>query len=642
MSLIIAENITHAFGSQVVLKNLSFRISPSERIGLVGPNGEGKTTLLRIIGGLLESTQGEVHRSRGLRMGYLPQTPPVIGGGTIRQTMLDVFSDLRRMEDELHQMATQLECGGENPEWLKRYGDTQTQIEALGGYDYQTRIEQVLTGLAFERSMWDRSMDELSGGQRTRVYLATLLLKNPDVLLLDEPTNHLDLDTIEWLEYWLSSFSGALIAVSHDRYFLDHATTSTWEIAFGNLEAYRGSYSVYIKQQQQRQEERMRQWEAQQEYVAKTEDFIARHLAGQRSKEAKGRRTRLERFLRDEAINRPVDHQTISVSLTTGGRTGDIVLRAENLVVGYEVTSPLLKIDRLEVIRQERIAIVGANGTGKTTLLRTLMGQLKPLAGNVHLGANVNVGYLSQTHVELDLESTALAVVMAAKRNCTQEHARSVLGSLLLSGDDAFKQIKQLSGGQRSRVALARLMMQNINVLMLDEPTNHLDISSTQIMQDVLQEFNGTIIFVSHDRYLVQAVATHIWAIDSGEVRCILGGWEDFLAWRQTHREKAVQDSGNQVKEERKTDYRQSRKDANLLQRLKRRHEEIEMRIQQVEQDLATLNQGISTAGQAGNLGQVEKLGKDYQQKDAELKTLWNQWEQVGQELEEKLRITCV
>jgi ATP-binding cassette subfamily F protein 3 len=485
--------------------------------------------------------------------------------------------------------------------------------------------------------MWDRPLDQLSGGQRTRVYLATLLLKDPDVLLLDEPTNHLDLDTVEWLEYWLSSYKGVLMVVSHDRYFLDHVTSDTWEIAFGQLEEFPGSYSKYVTLRDQRYEHRLKQWESQQEFIAKTQDYIAQHLAGQRSRQAKGRRTRLQRFLKTDAIGKPRQHQTISINLSASKRTGDIVLRAENLMVGYDPQKPLFNVPRLEVLREDKIAIVGPNGTGKTTLLRSILGQVKLLAGEVILGSNVNFGYLSQTHDQMNAESIALDVVKSAKKNCTDEEARSVLGSLLLSGDDSLKPISALSGGQRSRVALARLILQNVNVLALDEPTNHLDIASTEIMQDVLSEFDGTILFVSHDRYLIDGLATTIWAIDNRQIRSITGGWEDYLNWRAENR-TSTNEGTSAVKDQRKDDFRQARKDTNTIQRLKRRHEQIETKIQTLEDDLANLNQRISSAGVSSNLSQIESLGNEYQRKDAELKSLWNEWEQVGQELESYIK----
>jgi ATP-binding cassette subfamily F protein 3 len=636
MSLIVAEHLHQAFGSQEVLKDISFSLGPEERIGLIGPNGQGKTTLVRLIAGELESTGGELTLSRNMKIGYLPQVPPIVDGGTIHETMLNVFDHLRVMEQELHDLAVELSTDPDNADLLERLGSLQTEFENQGGYTYHTRIEQVLTGLAFDREMWPRPLSQLSGGQRTRVYLATLLLMTPDLLLLDEPTNHLDLDSVEWLEEYLKSYRGAMIVVSHDRYFLDRVTTGTWEVSFGGIETYNAPYSQYLNLKEIRYLERQRQFAAQQEYIEKTRDFIARHLAGQRTKEAQGRRTRLERFLRDEAIEAPRQHPSINLAFNAAPRTGDIVMRAERLTVGYSAENPLMSVERLEVLRNDRIAIVGPNGSGKTTLLRTVLGELKSLAGEIILGANVNIGYVSQVHSDMDPEATALETVMAAKKYCEEEQARKVLGCLLLSGDDCFKQIKQLSGGQRSRVALARLMMREVNVLVFDEPTNHLDIPSTETMQQVLQTFEGTVIFVSHDRYLVKAVATHVWAIDQGQVKDIQGSWQEYLDWRSQRRGgTTVLTEEDKAREARKTDYKQAKKDANQLQKLRRRYEKVEKDIETVEKKLVELNQRISDAGQIGNIGLVTELGKDYEKNSDLLQTLMQEWEDLGVQLEE-------
>jgi ATP-binding cassette subfamily F protein 3 len=537
---------------------------------------------------------------------------------------------------------------GSDAALLKAYGELQSKFEALGGYGYHTRIEQVLSGLGFPRDMWTRPLSQLSGGQRTRVYLAKLLLEEPEVLMLDEPTNHLDLDSVEWLEDWLASFRGTMIVVSHDRYFLDHVTAATWEVAACTLEAYPAPYTKYLTLRADRYKERIRRWQQQQEYIAKTEEFIRRYIAGQRSREAQGRRRRLERFIRDEAIRKPLVQEQIHLELPPAERSGDIVMTATDLCIGYAPGAPLLKAERLEIVRGMRIAVVGPNGTGKTTLLRTLLGEVPPLSGSFRLGANITLGYLSQTHGELDPEQTAVEAVRAVDRSVTVERVRTLLGNLLLSGDDALKKTAQLSGGQRSRVILASLVMLSANVLMLDEPTNHLDIPSTEIMQDVLKRFDGTIIFVTHDRYLVQSVATHIWAIEGEEIRIIRGTgglwatsgtWDDYLSWRAERlgRPTAAETSAaKQAREERKAERREERRRTNLVQKLKRRHEELESQIQEVEQEKKGLDEAISTEGVAGNVPRIAELGLKYNEADARLKRLWDEWAEVGEQLEKE------
>ena len=642
MSLVIGENITHRYTDRDVLGGVSFHLGASERVGLVGPNGAGKTTLLKIIGGMIDPTAGSVHRARGLRVGYLPQETPALEGTTIHDAAIGAFADLIQKERELHALADELAAarhGG--PDLLKRYGVMQADFEARGGYDYPKRIEQVLTGLAFPRDTWDRPLASLSGGQRTRAYLATLLLQNPDVLMLDEPTSHLDLDSVEWLEGWVAGFRGSVIVVSHDRYLLDRATTSTWDLSFTALESYPAPYTRYLELREERYKERLRQYEAQQEMVAKTEDYIRRNIYAARTGVARGRRTRLEKLKEDGLLDRPREAESIHLNLKAGGRTGDIVLRATGLTVGYSPDQPLVTAGQLEVMRGDRVAILGPNGVGKTTLLLTLLGRMQPLAGDVRRGANLSVGYLSQNRTEIDPATSALEAVREAGVGWTPERARALLGSLLLGGDEAFKPFGQLSGGQQSRVCLARLVVQGVNVLALDEPTNHLDIPSCEVIQGVLQEFQGAVLFVSHDRYLVKAVASHIWAIDGREIRCILGGWDEYMKWRQERlglggpRVDEAKEARKASYEERKAVEREVRRRENMVNRLRKRHAEVEAKIQEVEADLARRMKEISGAGESGRLDRVADLGREYAAREAARKALWAEWEDVGGQLEQ-------
>ncbi len=390
MSLIVAHTIGKYYGGHDVFEGLSFRVEVGDRIGLVGPNGEGKSTLLRIIAGLEVPSSGTVDRVRDLRIGYLPQDPPDLTDRTLWDMMLDAVADLRKMEADLSHLADRMAQGDE--EAMRAFSALQEEFERRGGYTYEARIKSVLNGLGFRAEQYAMPANHLSGGQRTRALLARLLLEDPDLLLLDEPTNHLDLAAIEWLETWLNDFKGGLIVIAHDRYFLDKVTHRIWELGFGRLETYRGNYSAYLRQREERFRARMKLWEQQQEYIRRTEEFIRRHIAGQRSKEAQGRRTRLRRFLETEAVERPREHRRIRVRITPRFPSGEIVYQTRDLVIGYDPTRPLLRVPDLTVRRGERVAIVGPNGVGKTTLLRTLLGELEPLAGTVRRGTGVRVG----------------------------------------------------------------------------------------------------------------------------------------------------------------------------------------------------------------------------------------------------------
>jgi ATP-binding cassette subfamily F protein 3 len=466
--------------------------------------------------------------------------------------------------------------------------------------------------------------------------LGRLLLEEPDLLLLDEPTNHLDLSAVEWLERYLQDVPTAMVIVSHDRYFLDRVCSRTWEVAAGSLSCYRGGYSQYVRQRKQRLLEQTRLYEQQQEYIARTEEFIRRNLAGQRTKEAQGRRTRLERFKATEAVPPPQQTETISLHLNPDRPSSENVLRTHELAVGYVEGQPLVALPDVEVSRRRRIAIVGPNGCGKTTLLKTLRAELPALSGQVRWGANVDVGYLSQAHEELAGGGTVFQAVHGVDPGRTPEQVRTLLGSMGFAGDAAFKKVDELSGGQRSRVILAQLATQGANVLLLDEPTNHLDLPSREILQETLKEFEGTVIMVSHDRYLIDSVATDIWAIADGVLHRIYGNWEDYLTWRAAH--QAGQASTSTAAQKARAADKQAGRDAHFQRkernRLIRRHEKLEGQIHQGEQKLEKLSEAISTAGEAGEMDKVESLGREYQQAQQQLDELMAEWERVGEQIE--------
>jgi ATP-binding cassette subfamily F protein 3 len=547
---------------------------------------------------------------------------------TLWQGMLEAFADLRRLEAELQELAQRLH----DAEVLPRYSALQTEFERREGYTYETRIRTVLMGVGFGEDDFQLDMAHLSGGQRTRSLLARLLLEDPELLLLDEPTNHLDLVAVEWLESFLQNFKGGLVVVSHDRYFLDTVSNRTWEMAFGVLETYRGNYSAYARQRGERYQRRLKEWQEQQEYIAKTEDFIRRHIAGQRTKEAQGRRTRLQRFMRDEAIAKPQRHEEIRVRLSPPKRSGDIVLDFSDVEIGYEPERPILRMPDMELRRGMRVAVVGPNGAGKTTLMRSILGDLATLAGKIKTGTVVEMGYLSQDHDYLDKGADLVDTVRRIRPDMSIEETRTLLGSFLFKGDEVFKPIGELSGGQRSRLALVRLAVQEVNVLVLDEPTNHLDIASQEVLEDVLANFDGTFLLVSHDRYLVQALATHVWAVGEGAMQVMEGGWEVYLQWRETRR--GAEEMRKASRQDEREVQRETRRERKQLEKMASRQREVEEEIAQLEEQMALLSERISAVGEKQDMEQVHALGEEYGELEQILAGLWREWEELGEVLE--------
>ena len=533
MAVITLQHISKSFGGTPVLTGVNLQFERGERVGLVGANGAGKSTVLRLIAGREKPDAGALHVARHLRIGYLPQEANFRSDRTLREAMLAVFHDLREQAARLRELEGRLGEAGSNPAaWdtalLDEYTTLLGRFEERGGYTYEQRVEQVLSGLGFARDLWDQPASVLSGGQRTRARLARLLLEQPDFLLLDEPTNHLDLETTEWLETFLIGWRGGLVVVSHDRYFLDRVTKRTVEVIDGKAESYPAPYSRYLYLRAEHYRRQQKQYEAQQARIAKTEEFIRRYGAGQRSKEARGRQTRLNRLERLEAA--PQRETLRGLNLGGVARSGEIVLSTVRLRAGYP-GKQLLALPNVQVQRGQRVALIGPNGCGKSTLLRTLMGELPPLGGSFAWGANVEPGYYAQSHEGLRRNRTVLEEIQEA-RPMGEEAARGYLGRFLFSGDDAFKKVGDLSGGERSRVALARLTLQRANMLLLDEPTNHLDIASRDALEGVLRDYSGTILFVSHDRYFIDAVATTVWAAEDGAVHVYPGAYSEYLEAR--------------------------------------------------------------------------------------------------------------
>lgn len=513
MPLVTASGVSRRFGAQTVLDGVSFALERNDRVALVGVNGTGKSTLLRILAGLEEPDAGSVSRSRNARIAYLPQDPDFDSDETLHDAMLGAFREAIAAQERLHALERHMAESGGDPASLEEYGRLQLLVEHAG-YDYRRQIERVLLGLDLDRSLWDAPVRTLSGGQRTRANLARTLLRDADVLLLDEPTNHLDIPAVEWLESYLRDLKRAFLIVAHDRYLLDHVTRRTLELSRGRITEYDAPYSRYLELRAERMERLQDTYDAQQRHIAKTEEFVRRYGAGQRSKEARGRQKRLDRL---ERVDRPDETASVDVRLARAVRTGEIVMETRHLVAGFP-GNPLVRLPEHVVVRRgDRIAVIGANGSGKTTLLRTLVDSLPALAGEKRWGSRVSIGYYSQSLSGLDDARTVLEEIQRA-RALSEEEARTYLGRFLFSGDDAYKTVGVLSGGERSRVALATLILEEPNVLVLDEPTNHLDIASRDALQDVLEQFQGTLLFVSHDRFLIDSLAGQLWLIRDGRL----------------------------------------------------------------------------------------------------------------------------
>ena len=656
MSLLTAQNLAMSFGPLDVFQGVNCVISQDDRIGLVGPNGEGKTTLLRILTGEMTPAEGNVHSRRGLSIGYLPQIPPPPGELTLWEDMLEVFSALIAEEKKLAALETRMAHPDQDvaEAALEAYANRQHAFEARGGYDYHTRIKQTLTGLGFKPEMFQQPVAQLSGGQRTRALLAKILLQKPDLLLLDEPTNHLDLTAIEWLESVLLKWDGAMVIVSHDRYFLDKVMTRIWEMMWGTLTVYRGNYSAYLVQRQAVLERMQKEYETQQALIARETDYIRRNLAGQNSRQAKGRRTRLERLLQRQRLTPPKQRQTMRLQMVSRVRSGELVLASENLAVGYrahplpprrrqrsggyvyEAPAPmdpddllLFRAEDLLLKRGERAGLVGPNGSGKTTFIRMLLGRISPLAGNLRVGASVRIGYLAQVQEGLAPEMSVLDSLMEADPRLTIGEARAFLARFLFSGDDVFKPIATLSGGQRSRLALARLSRQEINFLVLDEPTNHLDIESQEVLEAMLRDFNGTVLLVSHDRYLIDSIATQVWAVNAQDqrLRAYEGNYTAFTAAKEAANAptRTITDTkiANQRHREKSKEARRKRRE---IEKRQQEAQALEDKIHRLEKELESITSQLEAASLSQRVDEIQRLGERYQAVEAELETLIETW----------------
>lgn len=642
MPIVSIIHVGKSFGAERIFADVNFQIEEHDRIGLVGPNGAGKSTLLQILAGREELDEGSVAVARNVRIGYLTQVVDFQPQNTLREEMLSVFSMLDQWEDELNELALKMASSEAqsdtilHDQLLARYDDLQMRYEHAGGYTYENRVEQVLDGLGFTREQQASPVMHLSGGQQTRAALGKLLLQEPDLLLLDEPTNHLDLAALEWLETYLSNWKGAMVIVAHDRYFLDKIVTRTIEMAFGRIEEYPGNYTKYLQLREERMERRLREYEAQQAHIAHTEEFIRRYKAGQRSRQARGRQKLLDRL---DRVERPQDFPELHFEFTPVTDSGLIVIATHKLAAGYTgeaqstenvVPKVLVQVSDLELLRSDRVGLIGPNGAGKTTLLRTLIGELPPVSGQIQLGNSVRVGYYSQTHSGLNMERSVMDEIRQISV-LSEEGARSFLGRFLFSGDDVFKPIKSLSGGERSRVALAKLTLQGSNFMVLDEPTNHLDLQSRQLLEEVLSEYEGTLLFVSHDRYFIDSLATKVWAIEDGVLVPYLGNYTDYRVRKQPIVLDPPKKAPKVAAEVKPHSAAPSTKSHNKKVKVKvRTLEDVERDIEKAEAQVKSVEEALSQAALQANAAQLTLLSVEYDQAKAHVDELLIEWERLA------------
>ncbi|MBQ6341557.1 MAG: ABC-F family ATP-binding cassette domain-containing protein [Anaerolineaceae bacterium] len=634
MSLLTANNISKSFGNLDVFSNVSLSVPQKGRIGFVGQNGSGKTTLLKILVGMDDPDSGTISRSKDLSIGYLPQQIEIASDKTPYESCLESFSDLLSIQHQLTQMEENLRKAPDDQNLLESYGKLQESFENKGGYTFRSKINQILQGLGLVKGEEKRPWQQLSGGQKIRAYLAKILVSEPQLLILDEPTNHLDINSIEWLESYLRDFAGAVVMVSHDRYFLDQCVNTIWELSF-NFETYHGNYSAYLMQREERYQRQLAEYEKQQEFIAKEEEYIRRNIAGQNTRQAQGRRKHLETLLSESKVIKPTESRSMHLKLKTDLRSGDLVLRTQDLAIGYQDDKKVLfRVPDLTLLRGECASIIGPNGTGKSTFLKTILEKMPPLSGETKLGSNLKIGYFAQAHEDLDPESDLMDEINKAAPNLLPAQIRDYLAKYLFSGDDVFKKVKVLSGGEKGRLALAILALQGANLLLLDEPMNHLDIDSQELLQSVLKSFEGTIILVSHDRYLIDAVGTQIWEVmpEKQILNVYQGTYSQYKEYKKQLFAPAIKETEKQKTVQ--TDENKTKKLSNgIIWKLNRQRDELEAKIALLEKETTELSEKINSA--TLSFEDMTSAGVLYNKKQQELDELFEQWSEIETKLSE-------
>ncbi|MCL9659375.1 ABC-F family ATP-binding cassette domain-containing protein [Paenibacillus hunanensis] len=647
--LLQASGITKLYGITPVLEGINLQIEERERIGLVGVNGAGKSTLLKIIAGEMSHDGGQIFRSKEVTLGYLAQNSGLHHGNTIGEEMRSVYADLIETERELRTMEQQIadpaHMGDEKAyaDLLERYSQQSDWFRERGGYEMETRIRSILHGMGFADFSQDTPVSTLSGGQKTRLALARILLQAPDLLMLDEPTNHLDLDTLAWLEDYLRAYSGALLVVSHDRYFLDRLVTSIVEIERHRSRRYTGNYSRYIDIKAAEYDSAMKQFEKQQDEIARMEQFIQKNIVrASTTKRAQSRRRALEKM---DRMDRPAgDLKKASFTFETSVVSGKDVLRVHNLTLSYEDKQKLFEPISFELWRGDMVALIGPNGTGKTTLLKALIGDHTPDGGKIEWGAKTKIGYYDQEQGHLNPNNTVLEEVWSNFPHLEEVRVRTVLGNFLFSGEDVLKKVAALSGGEKARVSLSKLMLLEANVLILDEPTNHLDLVSKEVLESALMDYEGTLLFISHDRYFLNKMAERILELRPDGLTTYLGNFDDYTAKKQELLEIAAEEAANAMKtakpDAQATDptrlaamsFEESKQAKRDERNRKRRLEQLEGEIATHEDRIAELEQELTLPEIYQDYAAVQTRQEEIASHQQSLEQAYEEWELLAAE----------
>ena len=635
MIILQANKIERSFAGEVLFDNISLQVDERDRIALVGKNGAGKSTLLKILVGEEEPTSGEINKKRDLSLSYLAQDSRFESSNTIYDEMLHVFDDLRKTEKTLRQMELEMgeKTGADLEKLMQDYDRLSEEFRQAGGFTYEADIRAILNGFKFDESMWQMKIEELSGGQNTRLALAKMLLEKPNLLVLDEPTNHLDIETIAWLENYLVNYSGALLIVSHDRYFLDKVATITLDLTKHSLDRYVGNYSSFVEQKEQKLLTEAKNYEKQQKEIAALEDFVNRNLVrASTTKRAQSRRKQLEKM---ERLDKPeAGNKSAHMTFHSDKTSGNVVLTVEEAAVGYDdqvLSEPI----NLDIRKMNAVAIVGPNGIGKSTLIKSIVGQIPFIKGEACFGANVEVGYYDQTQSKLTPHNSVLDELWNDFKLTPEVEIRNRLGAFLFSGDDVKKTVGMLSGGERARLLLAKLSMENNNFLILDEPTNHLDIDSKEVLENALIDFDGTLLFVSHDRYFINRVATQVLELSEEGSTLYLGDYDYYLEKKAELEAlaaaKAEAVSVSSTEEVTSNDYHLQKQNQKELRKITRRIEQLEAEMEELDQKIQDITETMHSTNDAADLVQLQS---ELDQLTVQQEAVMEEWAELSEQVE--------